>query len=317
MKILVTGATGLLGHNVVIKFLKLGFEVVALGRQKDKLEELSKLGAEILEFDITSSYENYNQLEVGASTWIHCAAAVSGAEEHTLHAVNVEGTSKLVKKAEELDIRFIHISSITVYGIKSGQYTEDAPYDPPTKYAISKVQAEEIIINSNLKWTMLRPPYIGGPNDRNFLVEFGERIKKRKMPLMKKNGKIAYIDARDIAEVIAIVIDDSNAVGEIFNVQSTIIGLTEFIELMGDKLGCEKPYGMKIPYPALMTLATLLDLSKKIMGKTNERGISRYRIKNLISNRTMSIDKLMKFYNFKAKYPLEQSIDDWIESIRV
>ena len=317
MKVLITGATGLVGRMVVDEFLKYEKceEVIALGRNEEKLAILKNKGATTLKFDLTADETEYSKLDTWAdAVWVHCAAAVSGANEDVLNAVNVEGTRKLIQRAESHNVRFIHISSITVYGATPGDFSESAPYNPGSRYAISKIKAEEIVKESNLNWTMIRPPYIGGPGDENFLRECKTRITAHKMPLLSKNGELALVDARDIASCIRVIYNNDKSKHEIYNIQGGTMGYREFVHLFGDRLGGDKPYGKNYPYFFVYTVGWLLDMIAKLKGKTNERGISRYRIKSLSSKRTMNTNKLESDIGFKPHYTIEMSINDFIAS---
>lgn len=317
MKVLITGATGLVGRMVVNEFLNYDKceEVVALGRNEEKLAKLNKLGATTLKFDLTVDESEYEKLDNwGDAVWIHCAAAVSGANEDVLNAVNVEGTRKLVQRAEKHDARFIHISSITVYGSTPGDFEEDAPYNPGSRYAISKIKAEEIVIKSKLDWTMIRPPLIGGPGDENFLLECETRISAHKMPILGRDGELALVDARDIASCIKMIYNNEKTSKEIYNIQGGTIGYKAFVYLFGDSLGGNKPYGKHYPYFFVYSVGWVLDMIAKLKGRTNERGISRYRIKSLSSKRTMSTKKLETEIGFKPNYTIQMTVNDYIAS---
>lgn len=317
MKVLITGATGLVGRMVVNEFLNFDEceEVIALGRNEDKLAKLKDLGATAVKFDLTAGEFEFKKLDKWADAlWIHCAAAVSGANQDVLDAVNIEGTRKLVERAEKHDVRFIHISSITVYGSTPGDFPEDAPFNPGSKYAVTKIAAEEIVKGSKLRWTMIRPPYIGGPGDENFLLEFKTRIVAHKMPILSKNGKLAIVDARDIASCIRMLYDNDKSYKEIYNIQGGTMGYKEFVFLLGDSLGGEKPYGKNYPYFFVYAVGWVLDMIAKVKGQTNERAISRYRIKSLASLRTMSTKKLETEIGFKPSYTIEMTVNDYVAS---
>ncbi len=318
MKALVTGATGLVGSTIVKQLLKSGYtEVIAIGRNTEKLELLEKLGANPIKFDLTVSFEKYdlfNKYLTEEYNWFHCAAAVSGADTDILQKVNIEGTHKIVKKAEEGKInKFIHISSIAVYGLQDKSFVETDKTLPESKYGYSKLISEREVVSSQLPWIVLRPPYIGGPGDINFLNEFSRRIRNKKMPLISRDGQLGYIDARDLANV-SVLLSESDIKNEIFNVQGSSIYLSEFVNLLGSLIGENPPYGKKYPFIIVYTLGLILDILAKISGKNNDRGISRYRIKSLSTNRTLNINKIIKYLNFKPKYTIKQSIMDWLNT---
>ncbi|MHA2250277.1 MAG: NAD-dependent epimerase/dehydratase family protein [Candidatus Kariarchaeaceae archaeon] len=320
MKAIVTGATGLVGRHVTLQLLSESWNnqfesVLALGRNQLKLQELTEFGAITEILDLTSNYEEFALLDNwGDAVWFHCAAALSGSKSETLHEVNSTGTKKLIKKAEELSVkRFIHVSSVTVYGLSGGNFLEDQPKNPQSSYGKSKLESETIVMNSTLDWTIFRPSFIGGPYDQNFLLEFTNRINAHKMPFLSREGTIAYIDARDLAScmVQSCVVDKTKR--QIYNIQNDKIGYRKFVHLLGDSLKAEKPYGKNYPYYLVLFIGLLNEIFSKIRGKSAERGITRYRIKSLSSNRTMNIDKVKEDLSFNPEYSLEKSIMDWID----
>lgn len=313
MNILVFGATGLVGTHVTKKFLHKDFNVIAIGRKEDRLQYLDGLGAETVKFELSTAYEDFMIFDKYIPcTIINCAAAISGADSEVLQLVNIEATKKIVRKAEELGSRLVHISSYSVYGVNGTEYKETDPYNGGSVYSQSKIIAEEIVKQSKCNWTILRPPYIIGPLDRNVLNDFSTRIRKKKMPLIGKKGVITFIDARDIANIIILVLANEKTVREIYNVASKSIPLHEFIELFGDMLEAKKPYGKKYPFWLVYTIALFFDILAKIQGKNNENSLSRYRIMSLTTVRTMNLDKLTTDLAFQPQYSLKESIQDWL-----
>ena len=318
MKAIVTGATGLVGYHVVDLLLKDKefTKVLALGRNKERLAELNELGAIAQNFDLTSeeAFELLN--DWGEETvWFHCAAAVSGADKPVLHAVNVDGTERLVRKAENLNVpKFVHVSSIAVYGIQDKDYVEDDEFKPESNYGWTKLEAENIVTSSKLNYTVFRPPYIGGPKDNNVLVEFSRRIHKKSMPLITKDGRMGYIDARDLANIMIISSKTDKSSRKIYNAQNAGISQLEFVNMIGRLEGLEPPYGKKYPYSVVITIGTINSIIAKILGKSSERGISRYRIRSLSTIRTVNTTKVIKELGFSPKYDIETSIKDWITS---
>ncbi len=311
MRMIIFGATGLVGTHMVNKF-KDSYELLAVGRNEKRLNKLHKIGVNTLKFDITSDYDNYSVFdEYNDCVVINCAAAVTGASENTLNDVNILGTEKIIRKVNELNARLIHISSYTIYGVNGSDYTEVDKFDGGTKYAESKYIAEKLVIDNCDKWTIFRPPFIGGPFDENVLYNFSERIKKHRMPLIG-DGYLTYIDARDIANITEIVLTDDRSVKQIYNIAGETIKLSEFIDLLGGLLGVEKPYGKRYPYFLIFSIGSILDFIARIRGKNNENSISRYRIKSLTSDRTLNTEKVITQFKFKPVYSIKQSIIDWI-----
>lgn len=323
MKFVVTGSTGLVGRNLTQYILENKDEndvVLATGRNPKILGELENLGAITKPLDLSTSISAFKILDDyggNDSYWFHCAAAVTGDSESNFKETNIEGTKKLIQKATELKInKFILVSSISVYGLHSGNelgFLETQKPNPAGTYGESKLEQEILLQSSNLKWIAFRPPYIGGPNDRNVLVEFAKRIKSAKMPLFSKAGKMGYVDARDLAAMMFRGAH-SDFVNQIYNIQGTDCKLDEFVNTLGELLDVDPPYGKKYPYRVVLTLGYINDAFAKLRGKSTARSISAYRIKALTSNRILDTTKIKKDLNFKPMYSLDQSIKDWLKT---
>lgn len=326
MKYVITGSTGLVGRNLTEYILENKTDtddVLATGRNPEILKILEELGAKTKPLDLTADISEYNSLDdYGGkeAVWFHCAAAVTGASDTSFRDINIGGTQKLIQKAEELKIKkFILVSSISIYGLHSKEssgFREDQEYNPGGTYGESKLEQESLIKSSSLKWLIFRPPYIGGPNDKNVLVEFSKRIKSGKMPLFSKSGYMGYVDARDLASMM-FKASKSEIINEAYNIQSTACTLDEFVETLGKNLELDPPYGKKYPYRLVMTLGYINDFFAKLRGKSGARSISAYRIKALTSNRILDTAKITKDLEFDPKFTLDQSIKDWLKTTSV
>ena len=294
-----------------------GWDIVALGRDESMLKELEGDKVSSIKFDLTQEYESFSELDpFGDRIWFHVAAAISGADSNVLDNVNIYGTEKLVQKAVDLEVpRFILVSSISTYSIDlEGQITEDADQDPESYYGQTKLKQEKIVANSNLDYSILRPPYIGGPYDENFFEEFGSRIEQGKMPTFGKDGIISYVDARDLAQALYLAAISDGASGESFNVLSQTISHKELVELMGNLMDANPPYGPHYPYWCAMIIGFFGEIWAKIRGKSSERGISRYRIKTLCREFELDPSKIKSRLGYAPQYTVKQSIIDWIET---
>ncbi|MHA2098145.1 MAG: NAD-dependent epimerase/dehydratase family protein [Candidatus Kariarchaeaceae archaeon] len=323
MKYVVTGSTGLVGRNLtdfILQNKSVDDVVLATGRNTQILEEFEKRGAIAKSLDLTGEISEFDILdEYGGNDayWFHCAAAVTGASEKSFQEINIGGTTKLIQKAEQLKIaKFILVSSISIYGLHSNAssgFVEENNPNPGGTYGISKLEQETLLKSSKIDWIVFRPPYIGGPNDKNVLVEFSNRVKSGKMPLFTKKGTMGYVDARDLAEMM-VKGAKSDFTNEAYNIQGIACTLNDFVDVLGSNLGMDPPYGKVYPYRIIMTIGYINDLFAKLKGKSGARSISAYRIRALTSNRILDTSKIENDLEFKPRYSLDQSIQDWLKT---
>jgi nucleoside-diphosphate-sugar epimerase len=172
-QVLITGATGFLGGAAD------GARVRGLARYPAKAEALRALGVEIALGDLGDEGSLRRAAE-GCRVVFHCAAAFGSYNEQ--RAVNTEGTRHMVQASAAAGIeRFVHVSSAAVYGYTcGGDVTEDTPPIPGADpYAITKLEAEQIVRESGIAYTVIRPGMIygaGSPNWTGKLFRLG-RIK--------------------------------------------------------------------------------------------------------------------------------------------
>jgi len=160
MRILLTGANGFLG-GYLQRALQSRGDLLRLGRTapSEIFADFSKEIPSIPEVDLV----------------VHAAGAAhflpKTAEEKALfHAVNVQGTEKLLRRLSENSLKpksFVFISSVAVYGQETGkQINEDSPLLGSTPYAVSKILAEQLILDWGIKHGVstyvLRLPLIVG-----------------------------------------------------------------------------------------------------------------------------------------------------------
>ncbi|GGH58771.1 NAD-dependent epimerase/dehydratase family protein [Rothia aerolata] len=208
-RVVVTGASGMLGREVVFELLRQGYSVTALQRSDAGLAAL--LPEEIRErfrqvrgniTDIATVEEALSD----ADGVIHLAAKVSfaGAWEDFLET-NVRGTRVLVEKAKDAGIsRFLFISSpsvahtgVSFMGEGNGPAT---PEQARGHYAKSKAMAELLALESDSDdfWVgVIRPHIVWGPGDTQLVERVLDRAAKGTLPLLNKGTALidtTYID---------------------------------------------------------------------------------------------------------------------------
>lgn len=151
--IFITGATGFIGSHLIGK---LKGNVFALVRNKSE----NLRGIEQVIGDLNNP-RTYKDMVKKCDTVIHLASVIDEMDKD-LWKVNVEGTKKLLDVCDGQ--RFIHMSSIGIYGEVEKPIDERAKPNPETKYEESKLASEYLVQNSGLPYTILRPTMVYGVN---------------------------------------------------------------------------------------------------------------------------------------------------------
>lgn len=209
--ILVTGATGFLGAELVSQLTAMGLRVRALRREQSKvpsfLQHNPLLDWVIADVNDTAALESAFE---GIEQVYHCAAMVSfnPKDKEKLLKINIEGTANIVNLCLELGIRMLHVSSVAALGNpKKGAtlITESDYWDYDLKshsYAISKYEGEMEVwrgIAEGLDAVIVNPSVIIGP--RSGYDGSGAIFKLIKDGLSYyTSGATGFVDVRDVAQ---------------------------------------------------------------------------------------------------------------------
>ena len=212
---LVTGATGLVGNNVVRQLLASGRQVRVLIRETSDSRPLEGLSVEIVQGDVCDG-ESVRRACESVACVVHSAGYVRvGRSELDLHrAVNVDGTRHVAEHARNAGARMIHVSSSDAVGIGSlaEPADEETPLAPPLRvpYVITKREAEAVVLEEvarGLDAVIVNPGFMLGPWDwkpssGRMLLEVGAGKGK-----LAPRGSFSLCDVRDVASGIISAIE--------------------------------------------------------------------------------------------------------------
>ncbi|ATN05569.1 dihydroflavonol 4-reductase [Chryseobacterium indologenes] len=313
-KIFVTGATGLLGANVVIKLLKDGYFVIALLRK-----ESSYLGQkdENLKLITGDLFTDISELLTDVDCFIHIAAETRqdffDYEEYK--TVNYDAVIKLFTQAEASGVRrFILISSANTLGYgtreKPGE-EQNPPRYPFTKslYAQSKLEAENYVLQKkgNTEVIILCPTFMIGAYDHK--PSSGKIIFwawKKKIIFYPKGGK-NFVHAEDVADGILKAIDGGKN-GEKYLLANENLTYKDFFRKINNISG-QRPVMIPIPDSVLDLLGWMGDRLRKANIKTN---LSAHNMKALQIHNYYSGQKSVKELGVRYQ-PVDKAIHDAID----
>ena len=187
-----TGATGFIGVALLRKLTNAGWQVRALHRSA---VPAARSGSVEWIHGSLEDMLSLRRLTRGVAAVVHCAGAIRGATAAEFRRVNVEGVVRLAQVAGGLSPlpRFLLLSSL-------------AAREPQLSYyAASKRDGEEALRSAaaGMSWTVLRPPAVYGPGDRE------TRPLVRCMqcgfsPVLGGDGaRFALLFVEDLAEAVA------------------------------------------------------------------------------------------------------------------
>ncbi len=227
--VLVTGASGAIGPRVVDALLDAGYTVRTFS-----LDESTKHGGDkrvdVHVGDVTDAPAIASAIK-GIYAVVHLAALLhedeSKFEYERYDWINVQGTRNVVSQALAAGVRrLIFASTISVYGSRAGSRVVDegAKASPVTMYGLSKYQAEQIVLQAKDKagnWlgTVLRFGSVYGTGVKGNYRRLLEAIMlHRFIPLGKGENRRSLIYDKDLARVVVLALENTNAAGDLFNV---------------------------------------------------------------------------------------------------
>ncbi len=220
--VLVTGASGLLGTELVRQLRTAKIPTTAMARRAPPADEVPTpwIAGDIL--DARSWFEP----DWGVTDVVHCAALVGpGHRASEYLTTNATGTHRMLEAAQAAGVRhFVQVSTVGVYGYAAGRYDENTPAQPPRAepYAWSKGRAEAMCeqfgADSKMSVSIVRPSVIYGPDEDSFLSVFADGIRDGKLRLIDGGqSRAPLVSVIDVADGIVRLLGTPAAHGGTYN----------------------------------------------------------------------------------------------------
>jgi len=194
----VTGGTGFVGSHLLRLALDQGYDVRALSRGwKPPEDEIAWVDGAL------DRPESLVKLVTGADAVIHLAGAINAPTRAAFEAVNAAGTADMVDAARRSGVRrFVHVSSL-------------AAREPElSAYGWSKARSERLVAASGLDWTIVRPPAVYGPGDRETFELF--KMARRGLVALPPRGRFSVIHVEDLCRLLLALLDDPDSWAETY-----------------------------------------------------------------------------------------------------
>ena len=169
-RILISGAAGLVGQNLVTLLLDEGYgNLVAIDKHEANLATLQALHPQVgcVVADLSQPGE-WTRHFIGAAVVVQLHAQIAGRSADPFRRNNIDATKRVLRAAHMANVPFlIHASSSVVNSVSEDDYT------------ITKKAQEKLVIDSGLRWCILRPTLMFGwfdPKHLGWLARFMERV---------------------------------------------------------------------------------------------------------------------------------------------
>jgi dihydroflavonol-4-reductase len=213
VRIFVTGATGFIGRRVVRELRARDDKVICLVRSPEKGRELTALGCELLEGDLSDEAALRGGME-GADAVIHGAAVyevgIPKSDHEAMYDANVLGTERVLRAALAAKVRkVVYISTVAAFGNTHGEVVDETYIHPADDYTSfyeeTKVQAHRVarrlIDEQELPCVIVQPGAVYGPQDHSALGSQIDQFLAGRMPMIAfpdLGMNLVYVD--DVAQ---------------------------------------------------------------------------------------------------------------------
>jgi nucleoside-diphosphate-sugar epimerase len=270
MTILVTGGTGFLGQRVVRGLLDQGHHVRCLSRSGPADDSwLSSTARERCEFvrgDLSDAAD-CTRLVDECEIVIHLASSLFGSVPY-LFLANVVGTQNLLASVANSSVkRFVHVSSLAVYGVRGlrakSRIDEHCPLDPMPHlrdpYTYSKVVQERIVWesleNSDVSLVVVRPGVIYGPQRSIVTSRVGISL-GNVLIRMGRGKRLPYVYVDNCADAVVAAAFAPNADGKAVNVIDDMLPSSRQL-LKAYKRAGNRLFVLRVPQCLIMPLSRL------------------------------------------------------------
>ena len=316
MKILITGANGFIGRELVAELTKVAnWEIFILVRNSSYSVPTGVTALQIddiVDIDLTIFDGLTFDIIIHAAGRAHVMKDSATDPLAEFQKVNVLGTVAIAKLSKSLGVKqFIFLSSLKVNGErteKGVRICADSPAKPCDPYALSKLQAElslrRLSHKNGFKFTIIRPPLVYGPGVKGNFDAIKNMISQNiLLPLgsLTKN-KRSMIGIVNLVDLIRTCIGNPGAYNEVFLVSDDEdVSTFEFTNALRESLDSQT---IIFPFPPL-----ILRLVSRILKKERE-------INRLVDSFQVDISKTRQSLNWTPPFGFYCGIEDAVSRIR-
>jgi dTDP-4-dehydrorhamnose reductase len=168
LKVLVTGANGLLGQKLIDQLrYDSSVELIGTGKGSARLPDSWSGSFTWKEMDITDRQQVLKVFEeIKPDAVIHTAAMTQvddcEKDKDQCRLANIDAVSNLIEACRNFDSHLVHLSTDFIFDGEDGPYTEEAVPNPINYYGWSKLEAEKLLQESDIKWAIVRTVLVFG-----------------------------------------------------------------------------------------------------------------------------------------------------------
>ena len=317
--LLITGASGFVGHELVNQALQNNLRLIVSARESSDIEFLKELNIPIVFLSLSDPEKLVDELRDlnedynGIDAVIHNAGLTQSFKSESYYKINTEFTYNLITAlglAFTAPPKFVFVSSLAALGSGYSNLqpiAEDHLPKPLTHYGKSKLKAEELIIAQNkIPWIIVRPTAVYGPHEKNLLTMIKTINSGFEIYLGSIDQMLSFIHVKDLARII-IELSTSTIKQETYNLSDgeayTVLRLNQIVKSALNR--ATKTF--VLPLILVRTIAFFTELVGRIKGKAPILNLDK--VKELEQfNWLCDNRKIKNEIDFNPEYTLEKGM---------
>lgn len=268
MKLLVTGASGLLGHKIAVLALDKGHEVYSTYKEHS-IDQGTPMKLDLANLDEVGE----TIIRVKPEAIIHTAAYtnVDGCEVNPDFAwrVNAEATKRIAMTSAKINVHLNYVSTDYVFNGEKGLYSEEDQPKPISHYGYTKLMGEEFVKKHSQEWCIARTSVIYGSHQTqklNFATWIIDSLKQGKHVKIVTDQYVSPTLNTNLAEML-LEVAERRITGVLHTAGGTRVNRHEFAlrlaEIFSQNLNLIKPAKMsEIPWKAKRPKDSSLNVNK-------------------------------------------------------
>ena len=308
-RLLLTGATGMVGMALMPRLIAEGYDVSVMLRPSSNRAAINGHSVKVVEADLADP-ESLARVTEGVDYVVHAAAHVGDwgpAEKYRQR--NVYALEHLITAARRTQVRrWIQISSLGIYPARDHHGTDEStPADLGGLDGYTRTKAEaEVVLNRHIQQNkfpavILRPGFIYGPGDRHVLPRIVKKFQSGKMKMIGDGQKkLNNTSVGNLNDAVVLALQQDDAVGETFNIRDKrLVTREEFVTTIANFIGADYP--KSVPVPIARMLVAVVERLAKLRGAKEAPFVTRASIKFLNQNLDFSIEKAKRVLGFDPR----------------
>ena len=321
MKALITGATGFLGGALTRRLKNMGWDVTALGRNPNKLDELEDEGIRAFQIDLKDKKALADACK-NQEVVFHCAALPSPWGNFELfYQANVIGTRNVIRGCEEHQVkRLVHVSTPSLYFDYNSRInvkeTDPLP-DPVSNYSATKILAEQEIDEAfarGLATIAIRPRALFGPGDTVIFPRLIPHLQSGRLPILGDGENIVDLTyVENVVDALLLCAESpANTLGKKYNISNgEPVKIWKLVERICNELNLPHPT-RKVSYKTASAAAAVLEVICTLIPTHPEPPLTRVSVSMMANSTTLDISAAKNELGYQPKVSIDEGVERFL-----